>query len=219
MITSTERAPFITFEGGEGAGKTTQTRRLADRLAAAGIECVVTREPGGSPFAEEIRALLLSGHLPPRGAMADALLFLAARVDHVAEMIRPALEGGQWVISDRFADSTLAYQGAAGGVPRATLAELHRLVLGDFHADLTLILDLPPEVGLARAGARRQSASETDHFERRELAYHEALRQGFHAIAAEEPGRCALIDASGSPEEVSARVWAVIETRLLSRVS
>jgi dTMP kinase len=218
MIKAPKRAPFITFEGGEGAGKTTQTRHLANRFAAAGIACVVTREPGGSPFAEEIRALLLSGHLPTRGAMADTLLFLAARVDHVTEMIKPALEAGQWVISDRFADSTFAYQGAAGGVPRATLAELHRLVLGDFRPDLTLILDLPPEIGLARAGARSPTAS-TDHFERRELAYHEALRQGFHAIAAEEPDRCVLIDASGSPEEVARNVWAAVETRLSSKMS
>ncbi len=211
-----QRAPFITFEGGEGAGKTTQTRLLADRLAAIGIACVVTREPGGSPFAEEVRALLLSGHLPPRGPMAEALLFLAARVDHVAETIMPALEAGQWVISDRFADSTFAYQGAAGGVPRATLAGLHHLVLGDFRPDLTLILDLPPEIGLARAGARGQSA--VDRFESRELAYHEALRQGFLAIAAEEPQRCAVIEASGSPEDVAARAWRIVEARLLSKV-
>ena len=216
MIDLPKRAPFITFEGGEGAGKTTQTRQLADRLTAAGIACIVTREPGGSPFAEEIRTLLLSGHLPTRGAMADTLLFLAARVDHVTETIKPALDAGQWVISDRFADSTFAYQGAAGGVPRATLTELHRLVLGDFRPDLTLILDLPPEIGLARAGARGQGTA--DHFERRELAYHEALRQGFHVIAAAEPARCVLIDASGSPDEVAAHVWAAVEARLLSKV-
>ncbi|MFN3744037.1 MAG: dTMP kinase [Hyphomicrobiaceae bacterium] len=213
------KAPFITFEGGEGAGKTTQTRQLANRLAGLGIDCLLTREPGGSPFAEEIRALLLSGDLPARGAMADALLFLAARADHVAETIMPALAAARWVISDRFADSTFAYQGAAGGVPRATLAELHRLVLGNFRPDLTLILDLPPEIGLARAGARPQQGSGSDRFERREVAYHEALRQGFRAIAAHDPARCVLIDASGSPEEVAAQVWAVVEARLLSTVS
>jgi len=216
MITAPRKAPFITFEGGEGAGKTTQTRKLADRLMAAGIACVVTREPGGAPFAEEIRTLLLSGHLPTRDPMADALLFLAARVDHVAETIRPALDAGKWVISDRFADSTFAYQGAAGGVPRETLRELHRLVLGDFKPDLTLILDLAPEIGLARAGARHRGTA--DHFESRELAYHAALRQGFHAIAAEEPARCILIDAGGPPEDVEARVWAAVEARLMSKV-
>ena len=213
MITSPKRAPFITFEGGEGAGKTTQTRLLADRLGATGIACKLTREPGGAPFAEEIRALLLRPDLPPRNAMAEALLFLAARADHVAETILPALGAGQWVISDRFADSTFAYQGAAGGVPQTTLAELHRLVLGDFRPDLTLILDLPTEIGLARAGARKGSAGR-DHFESREAAYHEALRQGFLAIAANDPERCAVIDATGSPEEVAARIWAIVEARL-----
>jgi dTMP kinase len=218
MSTLPRKAPFITFEGGEGAGKTTQIRQLADHLAAAGIDSLVTREPGGSPFAEEIRALLLSGDLPSRDAMADALLFLAARADHVAETIMPALEAGRWVISDRFADSTFAYQGAAGGVPRATLAELHRLVLGDFRPDLTLLLDLPPEIGLTRVGARRQHESSSDRFESREIAYHEALRQGFRAIAADEPARCVLIDAGAPPEEVAAQVWAVVEARLLSTV-
>jgi len=214
MTTLSRRAPFITFEGGEGAGKTTQTRLLADRLAAEGIPCLVTREPGGAPFAEEIRLLLLRADLPPRSAMAEALLFFAARADHVAETIVPALDRGQWVISDRFADSTLAYQGAAGGVPRATLAELHRLALGDFQPDLTIILDLPPDVGLARIGARHQAGHGADHFESRDIAYHEALRQGFVAIAADNPARCVLFDASPSSEEVAARIWTVVETRL-----
>jgi dTMP kinase len=214
-----KKAPFITFEGGEGTGKTTQTRRLADRLAAAGIDCVTTREPGGSPFAEQVRALLLSGNLPPRGAMAEALLFLAARADHVDEVITPALDAGRWVIADRFADSTFAYQGAAGGVPRATLAGLHRLVLGDFAPDLTLVLDLPPEIGLARAGARSQATTGEDGFEGRARAYHEALRQGFHVIAADEPERCVLIDASGSPNEVAALIWTIVEARLSGRMA
>ena len=218
MITATKRAPFITFEGGEGAGKTTQTRLLADRLGVAGIACRLTREPGGAPFAEEIRALLLRADLPPRSAMAEALLFLAARTDHVAETIRPALNSGQWVISDRFADSTFAYQGAAGGVPQTTLAELHRLVLGDFRPDLTLILDLPTQIGLARAGARKGSIGQ-DYFENRALAYHEALRRGFLAIADNDPERCAIIDATGSPEEVAARIWAIVQARLSSMMA
>jgi dTMP kinase len=179
----------------------------------------VTREPGGAPFAEEIRALLLRADLPPRGAMAEALLFLAARVDHIAQTIMPALDTGQWVISDRFADSTFAYQGAAGGVPHATLAELHRLVLGNFRPDLTIILDLPSEIGLARIGARHQAAHGADHFESRALAYHEALRQGFLAIAADNPARCVLIDASPSPVEVAERIWAVVETRLSGKMA
>lgn len=218
MIKTPARAPFITFEGGEGAGKTTQTRLLADRLKAAGIACVLTREPGGAPFAEEIRALLLRPDLPPRGAMAEALLFLAARADHVTETILPALDTGRWVISDRFSDSTFAYQGAAGGVPHATLANLHRLVLGDFRPDLTLILDLPTEIGLARAGARKSSSGQ-DHFENRALAYHEALRRGFLTIAADDPARCAVIDATGSPEEVAVRIWALVEARLSSKMT
>ena len=218
MITSPKRAPFITFEGGEGAGKTTQTRLLADRLGATGIACKLTREPGGAPFAEEIRALLLRPDLPPRSAMAEALLFLAARADHVSETILPALGAGQWVISDRFSDSTFAYQGAAGGVPHATLAELHRLVLGDLRPDLTLILDIPTEMGLARANARKGSAGR-DHFEIREAAYHEALRQGFLAIADNDPERCVVIDATGSPEAVAARIWAIVEARLLSMMA
>lgn len=209
--------PFITLEGGEGAGKTTQTRQLADRLTAAGIAYLVTREPGGAPFAEEIRALLLRGDLPPRGAMSEALLFLAARADHVSTTIMPALDAGKWVISDRFADSTFAYQGAAGGISRTVLAELHRLVLGDFRPDLTLILDLPPEIGLLRAASRHRTGG--DHFEKRDLAYHEALRQGFLTIAAGDPARCALIDASGTPEEVAAQIWAVVEARLSGRMA
>ncbi len=218
MSTLPRRAPFITFEGGEGAGKTTQTRLLADRLTTAGTACLLTREPGGAPFAEEIRTLLLRTDLPPRSAMAEALLFLAARADHVAETIMPALAAGRWVISDRFADSTFAYQGAAGGVPHTTLAELHRLVLGDFHPDLTLVLDLPPEIGLARAGARLQGTRTSDGFESRALAYHEALRQGFRAIAADNPARCVLIDASGSTDDVAAQIWAVVEARLSSNM-
>lgn len=219
MATFSRKAPFITFEGGEGAGKTTQTRLLADRLAAAGMPFLVTREPGGAPFAEEIRALLLRSDLPARGAMSEALLFLAARADHVTETILPALGMGKWVISDRFADSTFAYQGAAGGVPHATLAELHRLVLGDFQPDLTIILDLPPDIGLARVGARHQSGHGNDHFESRALAYHEALRHGFLAIATANPRRCVLIDASASPQEVAERIWAVVETRLLGKMA
>ena len=219
MTTLSSRAPFITFEGGEGAGKTTQARLLAARLAAACIPCLVTREPGGAPFAEAIRALLLRADLPPRSAMSEALLFLAARADHLAETIMPALNAGKWVISDRFADSTFAYQGAAGGVPEATLAELHRVVLGDFAPDLTIILDLPPEIGLTRIGARHEASGGTDHFESRALAYHQALRQGFLAIAAENPARCVLIDAGASREDVAARIWTVVAARLSGKMA
>lgn len=214
MSTPTKTAPFITLEGGEGTGKSTQARLLADRLAAAGIDCVATREPGGSPFAEEIRALLLGGRLPARAPLAEALLFLAARTDHVAHTIGPALAEGRWVICDRFSDSTRVYQGIAGRVPKATLAELDRLVLAGLRPDLTLVFDLAPEVGLARAGARRPTGSGADPYEGRDLAYHRELREGFRAIATGEPDRCVLIDADGTPDQVAARVWATVASRL-----
>jgi dTMP kinase len=214
MTTPLKSAPFVTFEGGEGTGKSTQARLLADRLALAGIGCVVTREPGGSPFAEEIRALLLGGQLPARTAIAEALLFLAARTDHVAHTIAPALAAGQWVICDRFSDSTRVYQGIAGRVPKATLAELDRLVLAGLRPDLTLMFDMAPEIGLARAGARRGAGSGADPYEGRDLAYHRELREGFRAIAADEPDRCVLIDAEGTPDQVAARVWVAVASRL-----
>ncbi len=205
MTTARKPAPFITLEGGEGAGKSTQARLLADRLAAASIDCVVTREPGGSPFAEEIRELLLGGRLPAG---------TAARADHVAHTIAPALAAGQWVICDRFSDSTRVYQGIAGRVPKATLIELDRLVLAGLRPNLTLMFDLAPEVGLARAGARRPSGSGADPYEARDLAYHRELRDGFRTIATDEPDRCVLIDAEGTPDQVAARVWAAVAARL-----
>ncbi|MEO8652108.1 MAG: dTMP kinase [Hyphomicrobiaceae bacterium] len=214
MITPRKPASFITLEGGEGTGKSTQARLLADRLAMAGIDCVMTREPGGSPFAEEIRNVLLSGRLPPRSAISEALLFLAARADHVAHTIAPALAAGRWVICDRFSDSTRVYQGIGGRVPKATLVELDRLVLAGLRPDLTLMFDLAPEVGLARAGARRAAGSGADPYESRDLAYHRELREGFRAIAEDEPDRCALIDADGTPDQVAARVWAAVAHRL-----
>jgi dTMP kinase len=217
MTTHPSKAAFITFEGGEGTGKSTQARLLADCLAASGIESIVTREPGGSPFAEEIRGLLLGGTLPERAPISEALLFVAARADHVATTISPALRAGRWVICDRFSDSTLVYQGLAGKIPPATLIDLDRLVMGGLKPHLTLILDLPPETGLARATARRTVGSGADPFEGRELSYHMALREGFLSIARSEPQRCTVVDASGSPEEVAARVWAVVEQRLITR--
>lgn len=214
MNTPSTRAPFITLEGGEGTGKSTQARLLADRLGAAGHTCVVTREPGGSPFAEEIRALLLGGSLPPRTAMAEALLFFAARADHVAHTIAPAQAAGSWVICDRFSDSTRVYQGIAGRVSKSTLVDLDRLILSGLRPDLTLMFDLAPEVGLARASARRATGSDADPFEGRDLAFHRELREGFRAIARDEPDRCVLIDASGTPDDVAARVWAAVRARL-----
>jgi dTMP kinase len=208
---------FITLEGGEGAGKSTQVKRLAARLAACGIEVVQTREPGGTPGAEAIRQLLVSGDPARWDAMTETLLHYAARRAHVEKTVKPALRRGAWVVSDRFADSTMAYQGYAGSVGRDAVAALHRLVLGDFAPDLTLILDLPVETGLQRAQARlAQQASAgaaEDRYERMGTAFHETLRRAFHDIAAREPQRCVLVDAAGSPDRVADALWQAVASR------
>jgi dTMP kinase len=204
------RGRFISIEGGEGAGKSTQVGLLVAALDRAGIRARATREPGGSPGAEAIRRLLLEGEGERWDAISEALLLVAARRDHVARVIAPALAQGVWVVSDRFADSTMAYQGYGKGVAFDDLATLHRLALGDFAPDLTVILDLPVETGLARAAAR----SAADRFERLDCDFHEKLRQGFRQIAAENPTRCMLIDASGDPQTVHSAVIAAVEQRL-----
>lgn len=206
---------FITLEGGEGAGKSTQVRQLAARLAGCGLEVVQTREPGGTPGAEAIRQLLVTGETGRWDAMTETLLHYAARRSHVEQTVKPALARGAWVISDRFADSTMAYQGYAGSVGREAIADLHRLVLGDFGPDLTLILDLPVEQGLQRAKSRPAAAGAAaeDRYERMGIAFHESLRRAFHDIAEREPQRCRLVDASGSPEAVSEALWAAVAGR------
>jgi dTMP kinase len=204
------RGRFISIEGGEGAGKSTQVGFLVAALDRTGIPARGTREPGGSPDAEAIRRLLLEGEGERWDAVGEALLLVAARRDHVARVIAPALTQGVWVVSDRFADSTVAYQAYGKGVALADLAALHRFALGDFAPDLTVILDLPVEIGLARAAAR----SAADRFERLDRDFHEKLRQGFQQIAAENPTRCILIDASGNPETVHLAVVAAVEQRL-----
>jgi dTMP kinase len=201
---------FITLEGGEGTGKSTQARRLADRLRAAGHDVVLTREPGGSPAAEAIRALLLDGTVAPFGPAAEALLFAAARADHMKRTIRPALESGRWVISDRFMDSTRAYQGAAG-VPQSEIDRLESLAVGADRPDLTLILDLPADLGLRRALAR---GADADRYEADVLAVHEARRAAFLAIAAMEPARCAVVDSSGDEDTVAAAIGVAVGARL-----
>ena len=208
---------FITFEGGEGSGKSTQAQHLAARLRAAGIDVLLTREPGGSPFAEQIRSLLLGGTLASHPPLAEALLFCAARADHLSSAIRPALEAGRWVICDRFADSTRVYQGAAGGVPSETLDQLEQVVVGKDRPALTLILDIDARVGLARATSRRVAAAgaEIDPFESRALDFHEKLRAGYLALAAREPLRCVVVDASRPVEEIAAGIWDVVQSRLL----
>ena len=205
------RGRFITIEGGEGAGKTTQVGLLVAALARAGIVARATREPGGSPGAEAIRRLLLEGEGERWDAVGEALLLVAARRDHVTRLIEPALAQGIWVVSDRFADSTLAYQGHGRGLALDDLAALHRFALGAFAPDLTLILDLPVEIGLARAAARPAAA---DRFERLDHAFHEKLRQGFRRIAAEGSARCVLVDASNDPQTVHRAVVDAVEQRL-----
>ena len=203
---------MITLEGGEGAGKSTQARRLLDRLAQAGIDAIATREPGGSLGAEAIRALLVTGTADRWSAETETLLLYAARADHLQRTIRPALETGTWVVCDRFADSTRAYQGAAGGAPEALIAGLEAAVVGADRPDLTLMFDLPAEAGLARAQGR---GGAEDRFEGKGLAFHRRLRERFLAIAQAEPERCAVIDAAAGIEAVAEAVWTAVKDRLL----
>lgn len=210
-MSGTATGKFITFEGGEGSGKSTQARKLAARLQKAGIPTVLTREPGGSPFAERVRALLLDPSTPAHGALAEALLFYAARADHLDVAIRPALLAGAWVICDRFADSTRVYQGYAGDVPMTTLDALERAVIAATRPDLTFIIDMDVAEGLARAHARRAAGTEKrehpDRFEGRDIAFHNALRRGFLDLAARSPDRYVVIDGAGGEDEVGERVW------------
>ena len=212
--TAPERGRFITFEGGEGAGKSTQIKLLADRLNEAGIRAIVTREPGGSPGAEIIRHVVLSGMGKLLGAEAETLLFAAARDDHVHAVIKPALDQGIWVLCDRFSDSTRAYQGRQGNVPPELLKALERVTIGGLKPDLTVILDLPVEVGMARAAARRGTGV-PDRFEAEGIAFHQGLRDAFRQIATEEPVRCVLLDATLAPKAVANNIWGVMRKRLL----
>jgi dTMP kinase len=207
------RGKFITFEGGEGTGKSTQAHLLADRLKSLGIGVKLTREPGGSPGAEVIRHILLSGAAKPLGAEAEAMLFAAARDDHVTNTIRPALSRGQWVISDRFADSTRVYQGALGHVDARLIKRLEKLTIGDTRPDLTIILDIPAQEGLVRASGRRGDVG-ADRFEGEALTFHEKLRDAYHQLAASEPTRCVLIDTSETRERVAEKIWTIVNGRL-----
>lgn len=196
---------FITFEGGEGAGKSTQIARLEARLKGQGAEVLITREPGGTSEAEAVRAVIVSGHVGRWSPLAETLLINAARDSHLQERIRPALERGAIVLCDRFMDSTRAYQGAAGGVEPTLISVLERHVVGKTVPDLTLILDIDPQQGLARAKTKE------NRFERKSLAFHARLRAAFREIAKSEPQRCKLIDASGSEEAVFAAIWRAVE--------
>lgn len=206
---------FITLEGGEGAGKTTQIRRLADALRGRGLPVLTTREPGGSPGAEEIRRLLVSGEPGRWDGMTELLLHFAARRDHLLRTVWPALEAGTWVVCDRFADSSMAYQGYGHGLGREVVERLAETAMGSFRPDLTLILDLPVETGIARTRGRMPGApAGEDRYERMGLAFHEKLRRGYLDIAAREPERCEVVAADRSPEEVSLAVLAAVERRL-----
>lgn len=209
------RGRFITFEGGEGSGKSTQIKMLADRLNASKLQTIVTREPGGSAGAEIIRHLVLSGMGKMLGPETESLLFAAARDDHVNAVIKPALDRGTWVLCDRFTDSTRVYQGEVGHVDLKLLRAMERVTIGDLKPDLTLILDVPVAVGLKRAIARRGTAV-ADRFEEEGLNFHEKLREAYRRIAAEDPQRCALIDANADAETVAARIWTALRDHLFS---
>jgi dTMP kinase len=209
------RGKFISFEGGEGSGKSTQIKKLAERLAAERLRAIVTREPGGSPGAEIIRHLVLSGMGKLLGAEAETLLFAAARDDHVRTVIQPALSQGTWVLCDRFFDSTRAYQGRLGQVSPDVLNAMQRVTIGDLKPDLTIILDIPVEVGLKRASARRGTAA-PDRFEAEDIQFHQDLRDAYKQIAAEDPQRCVLIDANADADTVAAQIWSAVRNHLFA---
>jgi dTMP kinase len=206
----TQPGRLVTFEGGEGAGKSTQIERLAAALRAAGIDPLVTREPGGTPGAEQIRKLLVEGAPERWLPLTEVLLLLAARHDHVARRIAPALAEGRWVLCDRFMDSTLVYQGLAGAVDAAVIDRLHAMTLGELRPDLTLILDVPATQGLGR---RSRSSAAPQRYEQMTSAFHERVRDGFLALARAEPARCVVIDATQPVEAVAHDIRAVVARR------
>ena len=219
MAEAVKRAPgrgrFITFEGGEGSGKSTHIKIIAERLNAAKLRAIVTREPGGSPGAEIIRHLVLSGMGKLLGPDAETLLFAAARDDHVRTVIKPALNRGIWVLCDRFSDSTRAYQGSLGKVASEVLNAMERVTIGDLKPDLTIILDVPVEVGMQRA-AKRRGTGAPDRFEAEDLKFHQELRDAYRRIAAAEPERCVLIDATAEPGIVAANIWSALRDRFFA---
>ncbi|MEO8319530.1 MAG: dTMP kinase [Bradyrhizobium sp.] len=209
------RGKFISFEGGEGSGKSTQIKKLAERLATAKLRTIVTREPGGSPGAEIIRHLVLSGMGKLLGPDAETLLFAAARDDHVRTVIQPALNQGTWVLCDRFFDSTRAYQGRLGQVSPGVLNAMQRVTIGDLKPDLTIILDIPVEIGMQRAAVRRGKGV-PDRFEAEDVQFHRDLREAYKQIAAEDPERCVLIDADADADTVAAQIWKALRDHLFT---
>lgn len=218
---------FITFEGGEGVGKSTQVRRLAARLGELGIETVRTREPGGTPKAEAIRSFILQGKPESWGVGAEAVLFAAARLDHVDELIAPSLAAGKWVICDRFADSTRAYQGLTGGVADGFIDALEHLALNGHAPEMTVILDMDPDLAFARVRQRAIDdgpAGTVDRFEKEDLSFHRRLRDNFLAIAIANPGRCTVISADQDEDTVTEEIWQAVldqfpDLRRLERAS
>ena len=229
------RGKFITFEGGEGAGKSTQVRQLLQRLKRKKIRAVATREPGGTTFGEGIRRLLLDPDLGDRSELSEMLLFYAARANHLSHLIRPAMETGAWVVCDRFSDSTRAYQGASGGSLGEAIEVIDALVVQETQPDLTIILDLSPELGHRRATRRAYGDINSqsrlfdpdqlafsfapDRFEGLDLKFHEKVRAGFLKIAAGNPDRCVVVDASGGITAVADAIWEVIESRFGTQLS
>jgi dTMP kinase len=215
MSEAPTQGKFITLEGGEGTGKSTQVSMLAAALEASGHQVIVTREPGGSPGAEEIRKLLVEGSAGRWDPMSEALLHFAARHDHLRHTILPAIAAGKWVVSDRFADSTMAYQGHGHGLGREAIEELYELAVGDFSPDLTLILDIEVSIGLSRAALREANsqAGET-RYEEMPTEFHQRMRDGFLDISVREPDRCVVIDAAGSVETVAREILAAAKSRL-----
>lgn len=205
------RGRFISFEGGEGAGKSTQVRLLADALTHKGIRCLSTREPGGSPGAESIRELLIQGDVGRWDPMSEALLHFAARRDHVTNVIEPALCAGTWVICDRFTDSTIAYQGFGQGLEISLIQDLHRTAVGDLWPDVTFILDIPVADGFGRVANR---STDIDRYERMDSQFHIRLREGFLEIARKNVERCAVVDAQPPVDVVHQAVITLIEQRL-----
>ncbi len=208
------RGKLITLEGGEGAGKSTQARLLAEHLTAAGLEVVVTREPGGSALAEKVRDLILDPTTPAHSQLAEALLFYAARADHLDGLIRPALDRGRWVICDRFSDSTRVYQGAVGGISDEILSRLDEVVVGPTQPALTIVIDIDPVVGLARVASRRAGAEPADRYEARTTDYHQRLREGFLAVARAEPMRCVVVDGFQSVDDLARHIRGHVDARL-----
>jgi dTMP kinase len=210
---------FITFEGGEGAGKSTQIELLAAKLRAKKYAILVTREPGGSPGAEAVRHVLLSGAAEPFGPKMEALLFAAARSDHVEQVIRPAIERGAIVLCDRFIDSSRVYQGVTGGLDPAFMAVVEQVSINGMVPDMTLILDIDPAEGLKRAAVRRSPNDVPDRFEKETVSVHQQRREAFLAIAASEPQRCVVVDASRSPGEVEDAITAAVFSGLEARMA